>query len=244
MEDKDIKTLRYYTAQESVNFYYYPVPFCLFSNPPYKGLSLSAKLMYSILRYRLRSSIKNNWKDEAGYIYLIYTIDEMAELLETSRMTVIKLKKELIKHDLLVDKRLGQGKPNRLYVLKPEFRECDIYTSRSKESLLLEVNNLDFSYNDELKRVNLNNVTNVRKEKLQKRTPENESWAQDIAESLGDLKSLGWYRKCVDELPADLIYQALSEVKDVKLSGRVNKSQGALFTSVIKAKAAQHNIKI
>jgi len=39
------------------------------------GLSLGPKLMYSILRDRLDLSIKNNWKDKKGYIYLIFSIE-------------------------------------------------------------------------------------------------------------------------------------------------------------------------
>jgi len=43
-------------------------------------------------------------------------------------------------------------------------------------------------------------------------------------------------------MPENLIWQALSEVKDAFLSGRVRKSKAALFTSVIKSKALEHNI--
>lgn len=45
-----------------------------------------------------------------------------------------------------------------------------------------------------------------------------------------------------DLIPESLIYQALSEVKDAFLSGRVKKSKAALFTSVIKSKALEYNI--
>jgi len=43
-------------------------------------------------------------------------------------------------------------------------------------------------------------------------------------------------------MPESLIFQALSEVKDAYLTGRVKKSKAALFTSVIQNKALEHNI--
>ena len=46
--------------------------------------------MYSILRDRLDMSIKNNWKDEKGYIYLIFSIEELASLLEIDRKAIMR----------------------------------------------------------------------------------------------------------------------------------------------------------
>jgi len=60
---------RFYTEKEEVTLRFYQTPKALFRNPKYKGLSLGPKLMYSIIRDRLDMSIKNNWKDEKGYIY-------------------------------------------------------------------------------------------------------------------------------------------------------------------------------
>ena len=112
---------RFYTAQEEVTIRFYQVPKSLFDNPIYKGLSLAPKLMYSILRDRLDLSIKNNWEDEKGYIYLIFSVEELSTLLEAGVRSVIRYKKILVKYRLIIDKRVGQGKPNRVFVLKSEF---------------------------------------------------------------------------------------------------------------------------
>ena len=55
---------------------------------------------------------------------------------------------------------------------------------------------------------------------------------------------MGFYRKIVDLVPENLIYQALSEVKDTYLMGKVKKSRAALFNSVIQAKAKKNNINL
>jgi len=95
-EYNSIPSDRFYTLKEEVTLRFYQTPKALFKNPKYKGLSLGPKLMYSILRDRLDMSIKNNWKDEKGYIYLIFSVEELASLLEMDRTAVMRYKKSLL----------------------------------------------------------------------------------------------------------------------------------------------------
>jgi len=122
-EYNSIPSSRFYTEKEEVTLRFYQTPKALFKNPKYIGLSLGPKLMYSILRDRLDLSIKNKWKDENGFIYLVFSIEELSTLLEINKETVINYKRKLVGYRLIIDKRLGQGKSNRIYVLKPEIRE-------------------------------------------------------------------------------------------------------------------------
>jgi len=157
---------RFYTEKEEVTLRFYQTPKALFKNPIYKGLSLGPKLMYSILRDRLDMSIKNNWKDEKGYIYLIFSVEELASLLEIDRTAVMRYKKNLVEYNLIIDKRLGQGNPNRIYVLKPELsngQKSQNTTSRSPKKGPLEVpkHNPNDTYVNE---TNLNNVNRTSSE--------------------------------------------------------------------------------
>ena len=52
---------------------FYQIPKSLFTNENYKGLGLDAKVIYSFLKDRMELSRKNNWKDENGDIYLLFT---------------------------------------------------------------------------------------------------------------------------------------------------------------------------
>lgn len=54
----------------------------------------------------------------------------MCEYLGYAEQKIIKLKKELISFNLLTQERVGLNKPNRLYLLKPNY---DIKASHSKE---------------------------------------------------------------------------------------------------------------
>ncbi len=239
---------RFYTEKEEVTLRFYQTPKALFNNPKYRGLALGPKLMYSILRDRLDISIKNKWKDNKGYIYLIFSVEELSNLLEIDRTAVMRYKKKLVEYKLIIDKRLGQGNPNRVYVLKPELVDnyslkSQIATSRSRDKEPLEVLNSD-SIDTNINKTNLNNVKENAISKKKKRTPEKESLAKEIGLQMEDDHSLGFYRNVVDKIPENIIWQALSEVKDTHLTGNIKKSKGALFTKIIKTKAVEHNINL
>jgi len=167
-EYKSTPSDRFYTLKEEIIIRFYQTPKALFNNPKYKGLSLGPKLMYSILRDRLDLSIKNNWKDKKGYIYLIFNIEELASLLEIDRTAVMRYKKKLVEYNLIIDKRIGQGNPNRIYVLKPElsnFLKSQKATFRSNNKQPLEV--IKYDPNDTyVNHTNLNNVNKTTGEEV------------------------------------------------------------------------------
>jgi len=195
---------RFYTEKEEVTLRFYQVPKALFKNPKYKGLSLGPKLMYSILRDRLELSIKNNWKDEKGYIYLIFSIVELASLLEIDRKAVMRYKKSLVDHSLIIDKRLGQGRSNRIYVLKPELwdsQKSQKGTSRNPKTVPPEVHNKDTNdtYVNETNLNNVNRASSERdvensREEIKEKAAENEEDINDIRRKIKE--SLKEKEKC------------------------------------------------
>ena len=117
---------RMYKSKDEEALRFYQMPKVLFTSNKYADLSLSAKATYSLLRDRQELSRANNWQDESGHIYLVYSNKDLCEILGVSEKTVIKLKKELVEKELLIEKRMGLKKCNRLYILKPEYEEVDV----------------------------------------------------------------------------------------------------------------------
>ena len=252
---------RFYTEKEEVTLRFYQTPKALFKNPRYKGLSLGPKLMYSILRDRLDLSIKNNWKDERGYIYLIFSVEELASLLEMDRTAVMRYKKKLVEYNLIIDKRLGQGNPNRIYVLKPELsndQKSQNTTSKSPKKGPLEVSKCNSSDTD-VNETNSNNVNRAGREvdvensegEIKKypelrryRSREKEPLAKEIAEELEDDHSLRAFRTIVDKISEQRVRIFLSIIKDTYLTGKIKKSRGAMFISLAKAYAGKNNINL
>ncbi|MHB8277571.1 MAG: replication initiator protein A [Candidatus Humimicrobiaceae bacterium] len=225
-EYNSIPSDRFYTLKEEVTLRFYQTPKALFKNPKYKGLSLGPKLMYSILRDRLDMSIKNNWKDEKGYIYLIFSIEELASLLEIDRKAIIRYKKSLVDYMLIIDKRLGQGRPNRIYVLKPELRDgqkSQKGTSRSPKTVLPEVPNKDTN-DTYIKKTNLNNVNRASREEVAENS--REEIKEKTAESKEDINDIR--RKIKESLAEGGKYSFMESKnsgieKNTKLKGKDSK---------------------
>lgn len=118
-----------YNINEITRETYYQLPKVFFTkHSKYENLSLSAAVAFSFLKDRFNYSIKNNWVDEHGDIYFIFTNAELGETLKVkSNATVVKIKKELEKFGLLDQQRMGLNQPNRLYLLQPEVTATDVY---------------------------------------------------------------------------------------------------------------------
>lgn len=102
----------------------------LFEDAYFKKMSAEAKIMYALLKDRFELSIQNEWVDKNNNIYFIFSNKHLCEYLGYAEQKIIKLKKELISFNLLTQERVGLNKPNRLYLLKPNY---DIKASHSKE---------------------------------------------------------------------------------------------------------------
>ena len=64
---------------------FYTLPKILFESDRYKQMRIDTKVAYAILKDRLSLSLKNNWIDEAGYIYLVYSNANLMEILNCSK---------------------------------------------------------------------------------------------------------------------------------------------------------------
>ncbi|MCX7578834.1 Replication initiator protein A [Leuconostoc falkenbergense] len=95
---------------------FYKIPKALFENEFYADMKLETKMAYAILHDRFLLSIKNNWIDKNGDVYLIYKNSDLQTILSVGEKKVISLKKELADFGLLEEERQGLNKPNRLYV--------------------------------------------------------------------------------------------------------------------------------
>ena len=91
-----MQDFNFYKVNETLNHKYYQIPQELFINPLYKNtLNSDSKLLYGFLLDRLSLSIKNNWHDENGNVYLIFTRKEVQDKLNLSDKTVTKAFKQL-----------------------------------------------------------------------------------------------------------------------------------------------------
>ena len=109
----------YYRGMEAEQYTFYRIPKVLFTAECFKSLSCEAKVLYGLLLDRMSLSIKNRWFDEEDRVYIIFTVEEIAELMNCGTQKAVRLLKELDADKgigLIEKKRLGLGKPNVIYV--------------------------------------------------------------------------------------------------------------------------------
>lgn len=111
--------LSYYYGYEAEQFSFYRIPKLLFTDSRFAGISTDAKLLYGILLDRMSLSMKNGWHDEQGRVYIIFTLDDVAETLGYKTEKAIKLFNELDTKKgvgLIERVRQGQGRASLIYV--------------------------------------------------------------------------------------------------------------------------------
>lgn len=109
--------LDYFYDQQAEQFAFYRVPKAILFDKKFSGISTEAKLLYGILLDRMSLSLKNNWTDDMGRAYIIFTLDEVMQVLHCARKKAVKLMAELENEAGLIErKRLGRGKPSRIYL--------------------------------------------------------------------------------------------------------------------------------
>lgn len=123
-----------YKRDDLIKFVFFKIPKTLFANPEYKEMSSDAKLTYALLYDRLSLSMRNNWINSDGEVFLVYTREAIAEDLGITYKKAIAAFKDLRKYNLIVEKQCGRGLPNIIYIVKPELLGKDAKDYNDKDN--------------------------------------------------------------------------------------------------------------
>ena len=144
----DTITSNYFYGDEAMQFTYFRIPSQLITSPRFKHLSTDSKLLYGMLLDRMGLSIKNEWYDDDGRVYIYYTVEEICSNLNCGRDKAMKLLSELDtdKGIGLIERiRQGQGKPTRIYVKRFTTQEIPPQPTKKKPSSFARCSEVDFS---------------------------------------------------------------------------------------------------
>ena len=109
----------YFTAAEAEQYTFYRIPKALFTEGHFQALSCEAKVLYGMMLDRIGLSIRNQWFDSRGRAYIIFTVEDVMKVMGCQSQKAVRLMKELDTVDgigLIEKKRIGLGRPNRIYV--------------------------------------------------------------------------------------------------------------------------------
>ena len=143
---------------------YFKIPYRLIEDNYFSELDPLAVMIYGILIDRVSLSQKNkqHFTDKDGHLYVIATNTEICNWIKKSEPVVIKLKRELIEHGLLKERRQGVRLANLLYPQKLRTKETLVQElknvkGRTKETLVQELKNVKTNQPDN----NQPNITNL-----------------------------------------------------------------------------------
>ena len=158
----------YFYGQQSEQFSFYRIPKILFSQDKFWNVSTDAKLLYGILLDRMNLSARNGWLDDAGRVYIIFTIEEIKESLGCAEKKAVKLLDELEKKAELIErKRQGLGKPNLIYVknfisgsVERQFLNCQNDNSATFQNTIQDLSKAQGN-NTDIKNTDLSDTNSI-----------------------------------------------------------------------------------
>jgi hypothetical protein len=102
---------------EKTELPYYRLYTLLFDDVRYSLMHLESAVLYSMLLSRVSLSEKNGWQDETQRIFIYCTVDEACHFLRCGRDKAMKTLREMENLGLIIRRKQGRGKPDKIYVL-------------------------------------------------------------------------------------------------------------------------------
>ena len=176
----------YFHDYESEQFAFYRIPKVLFTDEYFRNLSSDAKVLYGLMLDRMALSIRHQWFDEEGKVYIIFTVEQVIQYMNCGRDKAMKTLAELdTKKGIGLIERVKQGfgKPDIIYVKNFILRtskdvknndESEEYStkSRGRRSRLIGVGKIDLSWSEK-------STSRGRKNRLQEVGKYDLSWSKN-----------------------------------------------------------------
>lgn len=134
----------YFYEEQSESYSFYRIPKMLFTEEIFETLSTDAKVLYGLLLDRISLSRENGWLDDAGRVYVYYTIKNVKKSMRCANTKACGLLRELDEFGLIERKKQGLGKPTIIYVKDfTRFRKAELLDSDKWNSVILHIGTLD-----------------------------------------------------------------------------------------------------
>lgn len=134
----------YFYEEQSESYSFYRIPKMLFTEEIFEALSSDAKVLYGLLLDRISLSRENGWMDDAGRVYVYYTIKSVKKSMRCANTKACGLLRELDEFGLIERKKQGLGKPTIIYVKDfTRFRKAELLDSEKQNSVILHTGTQD-----------------------------------------------------------------------------------------------------
>lgn len=151
MPNESLSVFPFHYGGEAESYTFYRVPKVLFTDERFDRISTDAKLLYGLLLDRMQLSLKHDWVDEDGKVFIYYTVESIMEALTCGNKKAGALLAELDDKrgiGLITRVRQGMGRPDKIYVHKcvlPDMSNRQVKTCQSDISRHVETTLHDMS---------------------------------------------------------------------------------------------------
>lgn len=137
---------RRHRLEDAATFEFYQQPKQLYKGKYQKALNNNDRTVYMLIYNRFRLSVKNKMIDQDGYVFIYFEERLLADEAAISDKTVKTCIKRLRAIGLIDVVQQGCNRPNRIYVLKPEYemsevQKLHIQDNDTEKNFPLEVKN-------------------------------------------------------------------------------------------------------
>ena len=87
-------------------------------------LNHTAKMVYTLLLDRATLSQKNNWVDERGFVYVVFPLSSLSEVLRCSTMSIKRALRSLENAGLIERRNCKTAAPTSIFVKIPTKQKC------------------------------------------------------------------------------------------------------------------------
>ena len=145
----------YFHDYESEQFAFYRIPKVLFTDEYFRNLSSDAKVLYGLMLDRMALSIRHQWFDEEGKVYIIFTVEQVIQYMNCGRDKAMKTLAELdtkkgiglierVKQDVKNNDESEESIQQNREVEEVDLSESEKSTYRGRKNRLQGVGKTDF----------------------------------------------------------------------------------------------------
>ncbi len=116
---------KYFVGAQADRYSFIRIPKILMTEKIFSGIQNWSKITYGFLLDRMQLSMKNEWVDEKGLVYVIYPLDEIQKDMGVSKKQVMEYLSELEEAGLLERKSRGPGLSDMIYLKHIQRQKTD-----------------------------------------------------------------------------------------------------------------------
>lgn len=168
--------VRRHRIEDASSFEFYQQPKQLYKGKYQKGMSNNDRTIYMLIYNRFLLSVKNGMVDKDGYVYIYFDERSLAMEAAVSDKTVKNCIKRLREIGLIDVVHQGCNRPNKIYVLKPEYETSvevqNLHFQEEGKGKILPLDGKDFmpevkEFPTEVQELPTSNTNNNKNEKYE-----------------------------------------------------------------------------